>query len=238
MSTNQDLSAFGNRQEAPPLVTLAEVKSWLNIPDTDSRQDLVLGILIKAVSQEFENYVDGPIMTATIEEVIDGDSSDSLVLSLRPVRQIQYLFVDPTGQFANLETPEQKEASALKVDPATYFLRDDGCIVMNGAYCGIDFWSYAFGYGKGSIMVQYKSGYADTTTTVPGDIKLAALQRVQDQLHLKQNQTVRVKTKSSGEASSVAYELGLPTEIEQVLDRYKDYSFHKSNQRIRKYYEI
>lgn len=237
MATNKSLNSYGMRQPARPLLRLSDIKSWLNIPESETKYDFALNLLNESVAQEFEQYIDGPIRTITVDEYFDSDNSDSLVPSMRPVRSIDYLFMDDAGQFDNLSTPEEREASNLKVDPKSYFLRDDGTIVSNNSYSGIDLWNYVFGYGKGSIMLQYKAGYADTIDEVPSDLKLAAMERVTQLYYLKQNNAINVKSKSANE-SSVTYEIGLPKEVSTILDRYVDYSFHKSNNRIKKYYEI
>jgi hypothetical protein len=237
MATNQTLNSFGVRQPARPIVSLSDIKAWLNIPESETKYDLTLNIINASVAQEFEQYIDSPILTITVDEIFDADNSDSIVPSQRPVRQIDYVFMDDSGQFDGLTTPADREASNMKLDPSSYFLRDDGTIVSNNSAAGIDLWNYVFGYGKGSIMVQYKAGYADTLGEVPSDLKHAALMRINQQYHLKQNNAINVKSKSANE-SSVTYELGMPKEVKDILDRYVDYSFHKANTRIKKYYEL
>ena len=224
---------IGNRDKAPNIVKLEDAKDWLKIKDSDSRFDGILNILIESVSQEFENYIDSPIIIRRFDEIFDGDLSDTIVPHNKPVRKINHLITNCTGTFDELTTDELRTNSSDRIAEDDYILEESGSIVLRDASFNV-LGTISTGLGKGSILLDYEAGYASTVEDIPSDIKLVALQRIEHLYLMKENRSINVKTKRAGD-SSVSMDLGLPIEIRQVLDRYIDMSFDHTNTRIYKY---
>ena len=235
--TQQTLNPYnGTRTQAQRILSLTDAKLWLNIAETETKYDYVLELLLDSLSQEFEQYIDGPIIKSRYDEIHDGDFSDTIVPQNKPVREIKHILLDTTGEFKNLDTDAQRSASPLRLDNNAYYLRDDGTITFIDGLLKY-FGTTTTGLGKSSILVDYEAGWADESTTIPSDIKYAASVRIEQLFLLKQNRGYNVTNKRAGD-SSQTIKVGMPKEVTDILDRYVDQSFHKSSVKITKHHNF
>ena len=230
-NNNEEYNA--NRTKAPNIVLLEDVRSWLKVKDGDTRFDGILNILIESVSQEFENFIDAPIIIRKFFEVADGDISDTIVPLNKPVRKIISIILDPEGDFDDLETSNKRFLSALRVPDNDFFIDTSGSIRFQDSTLSI-LGTTTTGQGIGTILLEYEAGWAQTVSDVPSDIKLAALQRIEHLWQLRENRNLDITSKSAGD-SRITRVQGLPLDIQEVLNRYIDMSFDNANTRVRKF---
>lgn len=95
-----------NSEQAPDpvgsiaLVTLAEAKAYLGIPNGDTTQDNLLLQLISVATNAIEKYCDRVFVLRRVTEIIDNRHGGSLVLQHNPVEQIISI-VDDAGVTIN-----------------------------------------------------------------------------------------------------------------------------------------
>lgn len=102
------------------LVTLATLKTLLEIPDSDTSRDELLDLLGDQVSGAVEEYCGRQFGSNTYTEFLSGDNSPILVLRQRPVVSITGVWVDDAGYWgqgvAPFATPLDATAYALEKD--------------------------------------------------------------------------------------------------------------------------
>lgn len=136
------------------LITLAELKEYLNV--TDSSQDAVLSALLNAASAWIKGFLKRNLVNRTWTEYYDGDASLQLMLRNLPIVSITTIWVDYLRAWANDKI----------VNSANYFIKKESGIVE--AF-------YLFGNwipGRANIKVIYVAGYdnlgIDETAQVSG----------------------------------------------------------------------
>ncbi len=187
---------------AHALTTLAKVKSYLGITDTDN--DVLLEELIDNVTE----FVEGQLMgrrikkTSYVDELHDGGEEDIFLLN--------YPIIEPptvTGDFRS-GTIENPTFQAFQVN--------DFVVYNNGGFIHFFFRTPR---GARNLRFTYDGGF----TTIPDDLDLLAKQIVAKLFQRRNAQGIK---KETVEGSSIEYQAETPSEDDltkiqiKVIDRY------------------
>ena len=185
-------------QTKSDLTTLSDVKDYLGI--TTSDEDDQLEVLITAVSDFIKNETNQQIVETEYKEKIDGEYTESIVLSQKPIISVESLTID------NEEETDY------------YIYKDIG--VVKRESIGFDIWpdrspKYRFPEGKQNIVVEYTAGYEE----IPLDIQKAVWDIIQSTRESKQYAGL---DKYSIGDESMTFSKGLvPSEAMDTIMNYK-----------------
>ena len=187
------------------LVTLADVKEYMNIPaDTDTRDAFIEG-LINAHSETIEKYCGRKFIktTTAINEIFDGDSEAEYYVKNWPITEtISALYYRSLGD------------DTWTTLPATYEFEQDNDTGLIRFTDGNIFWK-----GRRNWKVPYKYGYL--IGDIPHDLKLACIDLVTRKYKQYDERLHGVSSKSFGD-QSISYSLdNLPADIKATLNRYR-----------------
>lgn len=166
------------------LVTISDVKKYLNI--TSTTEDQYLTILTAGVDAAFRRLVGWQVERLTYTDYYDGNWTTKIALNEVPVVSITSVYMDTNG-YDGQGNNSPFAAATLLTEGVDYYLQLDrdsptmgtysqsGLLVRcNGVWPGL--WSRAWGdlatrktMGQGNIKVTYVAGYKP----VPDDIRLA-----------------------------------------------------------------
>lgn len=131
---------------ATDIVSLASVKTHLNISSSDTSQDAELAVFIESVTPVIE-HVTGPVVTRAVVENHDG-GAEAIVLRRPPAQSITSVTEDGTT-----------------VAASEYYLSEAGVLYRRyGVWVGC----------RGKVQVTYQAGIAAALATVPASIAMAA----------------------------------------------------------------
>lgn len=154
------------------IASLAEAKDALNIDQANTDHDAEIQIYVDAADRVIEDLV-GPVTPADFDEWYDGGYGD-IVLRHWPVTAVtavtEYSGTTPTD-LTVAASPDLITGTSYVFDPDTAIL-----------YRQSTFGTVAFANGTSNIRVQYTAG----RTTVPANIKLAALEFIRHNYQLAQ----------------------------------------------------
>lgn len=145
------------------LVTLAEVKAYLNITNADDDTEL-LGFIDAATIKIQE--ITGPVLARTVTEYRDGGTS-SLILTQRPVISVTSV----TELIGSTQTVLTQNAYGAGTTDYGFTFDSDACTVTRRM--GND--AATFADGVGNIKIVYSAGYA----AIPAEIGLASKALIQ-----------------------------------------------------------
>lgn len=234
---------------------LAEVKEWLKIKD--DTQDAIITRLINTVCDRVEKYIDRPVLAREFTEFHDGNASNIIVPTYSPLFRVVEVRIDFNRAF-DATTPINKENIVIrgipslkqseqqpivvdapnsvvtnpiidqlngnfsvKLEGQDIVLRDDNNTAILGRLFS--------GSVLQSIMVTYVAGLAETKEQVPSDLSTATLQYIEHMWMHRENRTMNLKSKTSMQQSYSYFAPGIPKEITDVLDEYKDYNLWTAN---------
>lgn len=132
------------------LTTLANVKSYLNITDTNS--DTIITALIPRITDLIQSFCNRIFGAADYVEFHNGDSQKELFLKNYPVNSVASIYDDPDRTFDSLSLIA---ATDYAVESLT----------------GIVYLDIQLSEGRQSVKVAYNGGYA----TIPSDLEHAAI---------------------------------------------------------------
>lgn len=135
------------------LITLDEVKPWLNIDLPNHNSDTLLSSLISAASGWVSNWINRDILSASYTVYLDGSGSNRQMLGDYPITAVSSLNIN------GVSIP-----SAVGFND-NGFRFDDKSIMLKG---------YRFERGVSNIQISYTAGYA----TVPQDLKQVTIELV------------------------------------------------------------
>ncbi len=208
--------------------TLDEVKDYLGIKIEETKFDNKVIRLINMVTALAENYIDGPILTREFTEVRDGDSSNVIVPDHWPVRSITELRIDYNGDFTPAVTiipPDNytiRGASDLEIGikGTDVVVRNDGNLSIIGRLF--------IGSVVSSIQLKYKAGWGEAADDLPEDLKYACLMGIEYFYILRENRELNIKSKTN-EKQAYTRDSGLPKEVCDILDDFRDTSLGRTN---------
>ena len=141
------------------LTTLAAVKAWLNLPDTNINADDLLTGLITAASGWIEDTLERTIALTSYSRNFNGTGGTVLMLPEYPVVAVSAVSVGP------IVIPAAPAPGSGPTTPVNGYLFDDSAIYLRG---------YKFERGVQNVSASWQAGYA----TVPVAVAQAAIELV------------------------------------------------------------
>lgn len=210
-------------------VTVEDARDWCKVPEANKDDNLNNRItrMINMATDMCERYIDGPIKIREITEYKDGDSSNVIVPDQYPCREVTDLRVDFNRGFSD-STRIQKENYILRgtqdldgrIKGTDIVLRDDN----NTSVVGRIF----TGSVAGAIKLSYKAGWGLDQNDIPYDLVQAVLMTVEYFYRLRDNSELNIKSKTNNN-QGYTKDSGLPQEVTDILDSYKDYTLGRNN---------
>jgi hypothetical protein len=188
------------------IVTLDEVRDYLNISSTNTSVNQELQRFIDAADPVVENIV-GPVNQADFDEFYDG-GWPSIVLRHAPV-----LTVDTVTEYAGQVPTTLTAAATPDVAVSTSYMLDPDGIIYR-AWPGA---SRLFAVGSRNIRVQYTAG----REAVPPNVKLATLELIR---HLYQSTQQSGRPAFGGAAEDQPWapaSFAIPTRVIELLEPYR-----------------
>ncbi len=105
---------------ATTIVTLAEMRSFLNIPTTQTGKDSLLIDLLDSYNTEMELYLGVTMINSTYTETYDGNDKDSLFLKHYPIISVTTLTIDDVAQVLNTDYYIHGEEGYIKLEDDTF----------------------------------------------------------------------------------------------------------------------
>ena len=131
---------------AGTIVTLAEMRSFINIPTAQTGKDSLLVDLLNAYNGKIENYLGVTLINSTYTEYYDGNGTSSLFLKHYPIVSVTSLTLDSTALVLNTD----------------YYIRDDSYIKLDGD---------VFTSDLNNVLIVYVAGWGAARANVPDVIK-------------------------------------------------------------------
>lgn len=146
------------------LTTVAAVKLWLGIPDSQTGSDVKIQALVTSASRWLLNYISrGNILSTTYTDrfTASGWGQTSLLLPRWPVTSVSALSIGQTAIPASVAPGPGNTPNGYLLEPW------DG--IPAGTLQSINLYGYAFGGGPQGISVTYVAGYlvSSEAATVP-----------------------------------------------------------------------
>jgi hypothetical protein len=147
------------------LTTLANVKAWLSIPDTNTASDVVLSRLITAASAQIRTYTSRyNFLPATTTEVRDGTDTNTFVCKNWPVLSVSVVQVDkilvPQAPLSLSVTSENFGG----MSSGWYLKPYDGN--PPGEPQSVELYGFRFYAGTQNCRVTYEYGYQEVEAAV------------------------------------------------------------------------
>lgn len=215
-------------------LTLEETKEWLKIKATDTSYDNIITRLINTACARVENHIDGPVFTREFTEWRDGNSSNVIVPTHRPIVEIVEIKIDYNRSFSTAQAlpaentiirgqPSLKQVTndvEIRIDGTDIVLRDDNNVNILGRIF--------LGSTLQSIQVKYKAGWGETIDDLPDDLVHATLMLVEYLYILRENRELNIKSKGTN-GQNYTRDIGIPKEIKELLEDFIDYNFAVAN---------
>lgn len=195
-------------------VDLPTFKEHLDIDLTDTSKDNFLTNTLNAAWKAAVNYIGYDLNATDYVEYIDGDSTDSILLSYYPVISIASIYDDMNRVFDSTSLVPATDYVLYEDTGKVRKLNSDGQYIV----IGIPFSAIVWNKGVRNIKVTYTAGYA----TIPYDaaravVLLAAWYAQRAGTEGKNSETLGGKT--------VQYDAySIPLWIRQLLLPYKKFS--------------
>jgi uncharacterized phiE125 gp8 family phage protein len=209
-------------------LTLDDVKTHLKIKLDNTEYDNKIKRLINMATDRCEKYIDGPIKIRQFTETRDGDSSDTMVPDYYPIRSIEEIRIDYNRQFddstiINMSSYILRGSRDLEVGikGTDVVIRDDN----NTSIVGRIF----TGSVVGAIQLKYTAGLGNDMNDIPYDLQHAVLMTIEYFYIVGENRELNIKSKQNNQNQSYDRDAGLPKEVVEILDGYKDYSLGRNN---------
>ena len=142
------------------LTTVAACKAWIGLESTDTVYDNEIETILKAVGDQFDNYLNRKLEAAEYTLYLDGDGKYEIYTPVYPIVSITSIHDDP----------ERLYGSSTAI--TDYILYEDFGKIISP--------TYGFYRGYKNIRVIGTFGYTTSgvSATLPDDIKKAALDQV------------------------------------------------------------
>lgn len=222
------------------LTDLATLKSFLNIPNSNTSSDIWLDSLREAAEASVKAYCKRDFESQSYTEYHNGNNTRHIVLRQRPVTEISSIYLDtsayygtnPDGAFGSDTLLTSGIDYALKFDQSTtsscgVVIRINGVWPSNQREHWLHKISPQVGPAYGNIKVTYTAGYS----TIPMDLQYAVCYLVS---FMKRNINIGGQL-GSERIGDYSYELLSPrfignappelTTSRQILARYREISW-------------
>ena len=203
---------------AGDLISLADLKTWLNISGTGD--DALLSRLITSASSRIASYLQRNIgtLSASITEVRNGSGTSAMMPKMWPVTAVTSLTVGgvvvPQAQNGGGGWFAQVWDGVSFPIPEPYISLTSGWSPIGGEY-GYGRWNGIFPVGAGNVAAVYTAGF----TAVPADLYQACIEMI-DQTYKRRG--TRLDTKSVNQAGqSTSYEMNMLPSVKEMLQPYR-----------------
>lgn len=208
-------------------LTVDDAKDWCKIPEVNKDHDNRIARLLNQATDMCEKYIDGPIKIRLITEFKDGDSSNVIVPDFYPTREIVDLRMDYNRGFGD-ETIITSDNYILRgyadfdgrVKGTDVVLRDDSGVSLMGRIMS--------GSVMGALKMTYKVGYGESQDDIPADLIQAVLITVDYFYRARDNSDIGITNKTNNN-QGYTRTAGLPVEVTDILDQYKDLTLGRNN---------
>lgn len=184
------------------LVTLDEMKDFLQYDDDDTDRDNNLGLFINLVSTMTENYTQRKFIENLFTEYYNGTGNDVLLLKHYPITDDETsieVWVDLDREFGG---DSLLDSDDIIVD------QDNGMLIRR---------DYVWPLGQKPIKVTYGAGY----TEVPYDLRLATMEAVAYFWKRRNEKTWGVSSVSKSETNITRFESKVPQTVRDIWERYR-----------------
>jgi hypothetical protein len=179
------------------LTTLAKVKSQLDIPASDTSQDVRLTTYLNAASSAIESYCERKFEQATYTEYHHGRRMNFIMPREFPIVSVTTLNIDNDRLY-----PSDKDVPVNE-----YSIADRNRTI---------FYSGKFPQGFNNIKLVYTAGYA----TIPGDVELACIWACEWFVKHRERKDMGRVSVSKGD-ESVGILASMPPMILELINPYK-----------------
>lgn len=210
-------------------LSVEDAKDWCKIPTTNTDAQLTNRIarLLNMATDQVEKYIDGPVKIREIVEFKDGDSSNVLVPDHYPVREVVDLRLDFNRGFsdATIITSENYVLRGYsdfdgRIRGEDIVLRDDNNVSLVGRIFT--------GSTVGAVRLKYKAGWGNDQNDIPADLVQAVLIAVDYFYRARDNSDIGISSKNNNN-QGYSRSAGLPKEVTEILDQYKDFTLGRNN---------
>ena len=239
-TADQIKAAIENSQDASALVSVSVSGTGSNAQSVFSKTNLSGGAydsrykarlvdtlkrLMNAACTKIETYIDCNVLARDYDEIYDGRGTNTIILNRYPVLSIEEVYVDYSRSF-DASTKLEQDAFVLKYSydhRATGEIRKLGNrLVLVGDDNNIIIGNIRFGYSDYSIRVKYRAGWGTDASKIPDDIAQAALMLCEYWYYKRENRDLGVKQKGTRGESYQVMSDGIPEDITDLLDPYRD----------------
>ncbi len=184
------------------LVSLSDMKDYLDAGDANSTEEGIIGQLINWASSMFDEETDRNLLADDHIEYYDGNGLKVLNLQNYPVNS-------SVTEIAAYIDGDWDFTEDTKLDSDSIFIKSsEGQLVYKDG---------VFTRGNQNIKVSYNAGYS----TVPYDLRMACMELVGLLWKERNGKNWGVNSISMQDMSRTFYERGFPPRVEQVLRRYR-----------------
>lgn len=185
------------------LATLSQLKSQVDIKQSDTTYDTKLTLYLGAGKSFVENYCDRSFASASYTELMHGNRNNVIIPKQWPITAVTTLKVSSTRSWS--------DPDAL-IPSTDYGISNDGTVIT--------YYEGLFPKGYDIIQLVYTAGYS----TIPDDLVLANLWASEwFYRHNQRGDTGRTSTGKQGE--SVGILADVPPMIMSILNHYKRLHF-------------
>jgi len=176
----------------PDLITLEDVKIFLNVASGSTTHDALLKLLIEQYSAVIEGYCRRKFSQDNYEEVYDGNGKTSLLLDNYPIISIESLTIDDYPYTASDYLIYKNEGEIKLVEDA-------------------------FAIGNQNVEIEYTAGFEE----VPADIKLCCTEMTASKFKEIDGNRIGIASISFGDQNTTFRESEFTDKIKNILNRYR-----------------
>lgn len=206
-----------------------DVMDHLRIPTSKQAEyERTVNRLINMVTDMMEKYIEGPILTRSFTEVFDGNNTNVIVPKYGPVRTATELRIDYNGDFAPATSVIPLEYVNVRGGPDLELGIKGSDVVMRNDENTSIIGRLFVGSVIQSVQLKYTAGLGADAASLPEDLKYAALLAIEYFYILRENRELNISSKNNNN-QGYSRTQGLPQEVRDILDSYRDYTFGQAN---------
>lgn len=175
------------------IVSMIDVKTALDIKETNDDEERLLAILINGVTAGVETFLNRPVVARRyVSKTYDGDGTDTLFVP-PPLQEVTSLSNDGTT-ISSSDYWTYEETGKIKLKYTTFVDEPQ------------------------SITITFRSGWEPND--IPGDIRQAALAWIFDSWKKFRRDRLGVTSVTQGD-ETISYVQGMPQEVRELLSPYR-----------------
>lgn len=191
------------------LVTLNDVKKWMDIPLLNTDQDERAELFINSASEMIERLLDRKLGRQTYTERYDGLRANKIFLKNTPADKPTSVAFGSGWDFSE------------PLDTDDYTIQEESLVVFKNAITP---------RGNQNIQVVYVAGYVTPLSSIqvgaalPSDLKMGCLMLVEWLWQVSRDRRLGISSKSK-QSENVSFTDGIPNTIAEILLPYKRLEF-------------